>query len=132
MSITKPGIEQQSPERQAEIITDHRSARDDNDTLQANAAEETLRLRFSPGDVYITPGAHEALSESTELAQDFLFRHLSGDWGEVCEQDRAENEFSIERHLRILSAYRTKRGVRLWLITEADRKSTTLLLPEEY
>lgn len=132
MSITKPEVERQSPERQAEIITHRRSPRDDNDTLQANAAEETLCPRFPPGDVYITPGANEALCESTELARDFLLRHLSGDWGEVCEQDRAENEFSIERHLRILSAYRTKRGVRLWLITEADRKSTTLFLPEEY
>lgn len=131
MSITKPEIAQQSPERPTEIITNLSTARDDNHTLRANTAEE-LPLRFSPGDVYITPGAAEALNEAKEMARDFLLRHLSGDWGEVCDQDRAENEFSIERHLRILSAYRTKRGVRLWLITEADRSCTTLLLPEEY
>lgn len=132
MCITKSEIDRQSTTRKAEIITQSRIAHDDNDTLQANATEAAPHVRFSPGDVYITPGACEALSQSNESARDLLVRHLSGDWGEVGEEDRAENEFSIERRLRILSAYRTKNGVRLWLITEADRSSTTMLLPEEY
>ena len=61
-----------------------------------------------------------------------LNRHLAGDWGDVCEEDRAENDFSLEHGYRLLSVYRTEYGVKFWIITEADRSSTTVLLPEEY
>jgi len=62
----------------------------------------------------------------------FLQRHAKGDWGEVCEADRQENELSLQNGWRILSAYTLKNGVVIWVITEADRSSTCLLLPSEY
>ena len=88
--------------------------------------------RFSLGRVLATRGAGEALEEAVQDPMEFVRRHQSGDWGEVPEEDAQENEFSITHNLRILSAYRTARGVRIWVITEADRSATTILLPSEY
>ena len=61
-----------------------------------------------------------------------ISRHLSVDWGEVSDSDRAENELSLREEFRILSVYRTADGVKFWVITEADRSATTVILPEEY
>jgi hypothetical protein len=61
-----------------------------------------------------------------------LTRHANGDWGEVDEHDRKANEDALEHGLRVLSAYTLRTGERIWIITEADRSSTTILLPEEY
>ena len=61
-----------------------------------------------------------------------LARHLAGDWGNVDEDDRKENEFSLEHGFRLLSSYATPRGTKFWIITEHDRSVTTILLPEEY
>ena len=79
-----------------------------------------------------TPGALKALEESNQSPAEFLRRHASGDWGEVDAEDAKENELSVVQGFRILSAYRTSKGVRLWIITEADRSVTTLLLPSDY
>lgn len=79
-----------------------------------------------------TPGALEALRASGDDPLVLLQRHLNGDWGDVDEHDRRENELSVECGWRILSCYRLSSGIRLWLITEADRRATTFLLPEEY
>jgi hypothetical protein len=87
---------------------------------------------FQLGQIVATPGALEALEASGQLASDFIRRHVSGDWGELDAQDRKENEFSLKNGYRILSAYHLRNGQKLWIITEADRSSTTLLLPEEY
>jgi hypothetical protein len=88
---------------------------------------------FTLGRVFATPGALEALDESKQSPEDFLRRHQRGDWGEeLCEEDRRENEFSLARCFRLLSSYRTTAGTKLWIITEADRSATTLLLPDEY
>ncbi len=84
------------------------------------------------GQIVATPGALAALEESGEQPGDFLARHASGDWGDLCEEDRRENEFSLIHGFRLLSAYRLKNGVKLWVITEADRSATTLLLAGEY
>ena len=89
-------------------------------------------MRFQPGFLTATPGALEALEDAKQSPMEFVQRHLACDWGEVCDEDKAENELSIKEGFRILSAYRTNKGVRLWIITEADRSSTTILLPEEY
>jgi hypothetical protein len=62
----------------------------------------------------------------------FLSRHISGDWGEVDEHDRRENELSVAQGFRLLSAYTLSTGTKVWIITEADRSATTLLLPSEY
>ncbi len=97
-----------------------------------NSPATTENIGFELGNIYITPGAIDALVEANQHAQEFLERHGRGDWGELDEHDRQENELSISEGFRILSAYRTAKAVRLWIITEADRSSTTILLPEEY
>ena len=88
--------------------------------------------RFPLGRVVATPGALKALEQANENPFKFLARHQAGDWGELCEEDKKENEFSIQNGFRILSAYRTRNNTKIWVITEADRSATTLLLPEEY
>jgi hypothetical protein len=62
----------------------------------------------------------------------YLSRHESGIWGEVDEHDRKENELSLEHGFRLMSVYTLSNGTRLWVLTEADRSSTCILLPEEY
>jgi hypothetical protein len=89
-------------------------------------------VRFSPGSVVAIPGVLEALRASGESPLVFLERHLAGDWGEVDEHDRHENELSLQNGWRILSAYTLNSGTKIWIITEADRSSTTILLPDEY
>jgi hypothetical protein len=88
--------------------------------------------KFPLGQVVATPGALLALSKAGQTPQEFLDRHIAGDWGELDENDRQENELSIANGFRILSAYRLRDGAKIWVITEADRSATTLLLPEEY
>ncbi|HTZ59919.1 MAG TPA: hypothetical protein VMB49_17545 [Acidobacteriaceae bacterium] len=88
--------------------------------------------RFPLGRVVATPGALQALEESGESPGVFLKRHLTGDWGEVDDHDRRENELSVIQGFRLLSAYTLSNGTKLWIITEADRSATTLLLPSEY
>jgi hypothetical protein len=88
--------------------------------------------RFNPGQLVATPGALAALEASGESLLGYLTRHLSGDWGDVNAEDAHENELSLERGWRLLSAYTLKSGTKIWVITEADRSSTYLLLPEEY
>ena len=61
-----------------------------------------------------------------------LARHQSGDWGDVSEDDRRENEFSLGSQLQLLSAYQSQTGAKFWILTEADRSATTVLLPSEY
>jgi hypothetical protein len=92
---------------------------------------------FPLGQIVATPGALEVLTQAGQLPAEFLTRHSKGDWGEVSEEDRLLNDESVRDGSRILSAYRTKSDVRIWIITEAagdqgHRESTTLLLPEEY
>lgn len=90
------------------------------------------RAKFQPGQIVSTPGALDAFEASGEDPTVYLARHLNGDWGEVTKEDAEENEFSIDKYLRILSSYTLKTGTRVWIITEADRSATTFLLPEEY
>jgi hypothetical protein len=87
---------------------------------------------FEPGQIVATPGALAALKKAGQQPGEFLTRHINRDWGDLDEEDRKENEYSLERGFRLLSAYKTNAGDRLWIITEADRSVTTLLLPEEY
>lgn len=90
------------------------------------------RAKFELGRLLITPGAMEALERNSKEPLEFLKRHACGDWGELSADDAQENEFSLEHGLRLMSAYRLMDGQKLWIITEADRSCTTLLLPEEY
>jgi hypothetical protein len=89
-------------------------------------------IKFEPGQIVATPGALEALRTSGDDPLAYLARHLTGDWGDVDEHDRHENELSLQNGWRILSCYRLEDGTRIWVITEADRSATTFLLPEEY
>lgn len=87
---------------------------------------------FPLGQTYMTPGAIKALQDSGQTANEFLIKHQSGNWGEVDEADWNENDFSVKAGYRILSAYRTSKDVKIWVITEADRSSTVAMLPSEY
>jgi hypothetical protein len=87
---------------------------------------------FSLGQIVATPGALAALERAQQAPTCFLVRHASGDWGELEPTDVAENQYSVAHGFRLLSSYQTNAGEKLWIITEADRSATTLLLPEEY
>jgi hypothetical protein len=87
---------------------------------------------FSPGHIVATRGALAALEEAGENPAPYLLRHMTGDWGDLDEFDKTENESALENHYRIFSAYHLKNGTRIWIITEADRSSTCVLLPSEY
>ena len=86
------------------------------------------------GKVYGTMGALVAFAGALETddPDTYLARHANGDWGEVDEHDRRANEHALEHGLRVLSAYTLRTGERIWIITEADRSTTTILLPAEY
>ncbi len=87
---------------------------------------------FPLGRTVATPGALRSLEEAGESASYYLSRHHRGDWGDICEEDRRENEFSLLNNGRLMSVYETAKGDKLWLISESDRSATTILLPEEY
>lgn len=87
---------------------------------------------FDLGQLVATPGALAALEKSGQSPMEFLSRHVTGDWGEIPEEDRKENQFSLERGFRLMSSYRTTANDVVWVITESSRSHTTLLLPEEY
>ena len=91
-----------------------------------------MTAKFPLGRVVATPGALIALAGAGHTPQEFINRHAQGDWGELDENDRCENERSLKDDCRLLSAYRLRDGTKIWIITEADRSATTILLPEEY
>ena len=87
---------------------------------------------FALGRIVATPGALEAISTAETNGFEYLPRHVQGDWGDLCIDDERENELSVREGFRILGAYQLRTGVRMWIITEADRSNTTFLLPDEY
>lgn len=107
-------------------------------------------VRFPTGKLYATPGALAALERARDFgkpysvqqankSQDrmslvlpYLLRHAWGDWGDVSADDAQANEAALREDARVFSAYELATGERLWIITEADRSSTTVLLPDEY
>lgn len=89
-------------------------------------------ILFPLGQVFMTIGAREALEESNQQPFEFLSRHQTGDYGIIGKEDWKENDFSVKEGFRILSAYKTAKDVKIWVITEANRSSTTCLLPSEY
>jgi hypothetical protein len=90
-----------------------------------------MRAPLPLGRVVATPGALKLLMEAKEHPFDYLTRHASGDWGDLCAFDLRQNEIALREGLRILSSYDVLAGT-VWIITEADRSVTTILLPEEY
>jgi hypothetical protein len=94
--------------------------------MNATATKKSFPL----GRVVATANAASTLEQ--EDINKALARHASGDWGEVGPEDREENELSLREGFRLLSVYRDRNGVKFWVITEADRSATTVLLPEDY
>jgi len=88
-------------------------------------------IRFPLGRIVITPGAAKALSDSNLQALALLRRHQTGDWGIVPPEDAKENELSLREGFRIISSYNVA-DTKVWIITEANRSLTTILLPSEY
>ena len=87
---------------------------------------------FDLGQIVATQGALEALQDDRELAALLLLRHSTGDYGDICDEDREANRQALKYGSRIMSVYNLFGSSCLWIITEADRSSTTLLLPSEY
>jgi hypothetical protein len=90
-----------------------------------------MTTRFRLGEFAYTAGAEQALKASGQLPSDFLERHLRGDWGNVSTLELALNEEGLKSGGQLKSIYRTLLGEVIWIITEADRSKTTLMLPEE-
>jgi len=88
--------------------------------------------KFPVGRVVATPAALQALAESGQQPEFFLDRHVRGEWGDVSDGDWQANQDALIHGDRLLSAYKTLLGSQVWIITEADRSATTILLPDEY
>lgn len=89
-------------------------------------------MLFNPGRIVATPGALEAEAENNIVLLRILGRHLNGDWGDLCKEDKQTNDDALIHGGRIFSAYILPNGTKIWIITEADYSVTTFLLPEEY
>ena len=87
---------------------------------------------FPAGKIVATPRALALLEQVNQSPLEFLSRHLRGDWGDLCQDDKTENELSLKYGFRLMSSYQLTDTEKLWVITEADRSVTTLLLPSEY
>ncbi len=90
--------------------------------------------KFELGQLVMTRGINDLVAEDEEFARfiwESLKRHAAGDWGDLSEEDKKENELSLDKYLRLLSAYK-KNDWKIWVITEADRSATTILFPSEY
>jgi hypothetical protein len=91
-----------------------------------------MGAKFELGAIVGTPGALAAIREAGQSPADFLRRHAAGDWGDLDGHDEKENAAALRDGGRLVSSYQTRKGEVLWVITEADRSSTCLLLPGEY
>ena len=89
-----------------------------------------IAAKFRCGRIVSTPNALAQLTQDDILRG--LQRHQAGDWGDVDEHDRHENELFLKNGFRLLSVYQAANGVKFWIITEADRSVTTILMPGDY
>jgi hypothetical protein len=96
-------------------------------------------IKFPIGELVCTRGVALLMNDEADEDKEFynfvlssLKRHVQGDWGELPPEDVKENEYSLNRNLRLLSAYLHEKLPKIWIITEADRSVTTVLFPEEY
>ena len=100
--------------------------------IPSTQAQAKKRLLFPLGQIVATPGALDALQTTLQTPAEFLARHVTGDWGDMVEEDKQENEHALKYGNRLFSAYKLKDGTKIWVITEWDRSVTTFLLPSEY
>lgn len=92
-------------------------------------------MKFDPGKLVMTHGVYELTLETDAFARHVqlsVTRHLAGDWGELCDEDRVANELALAEGGRLFSSYTQEGLQKIWIITEWDRSVTTVLLPEEY
>lgn len=90
-------------------------------------------MLFEIGEVHVTPAAMKAMVEEGRSPYHFLARHMRGDWGDMDDFDKQQNDNALKHGGRLFSAYNFKNiEGQIWVITEADRSVTTLLLPEDY
>ena len=94
--------------------------------------EKEPKPLFSLGQIVGTPGALDAMENAEQNPFELLARHVTGDWGDLEDQDKKENDLSVKEGFRILSAYKLETRLKVWVITEWDRSVTTILLPDEY
>lgn len=99
---------------------------------ESKQQEEQKKPLFQLGKLVGTPGALDALVDADQDPAELLLRHVTGDWGDLDDEDKKENELSVKEGFRILSAYKLETGSKVWVITEWDRSVTTILLPSEY
>ena len=93
------------------------------------------KVKFDFGNIYMTCGINQATQENEKLCkfvEKALQRHLEGDWGDLCEEDRQSNEEALVNGDRLFSSYKFNDDIRVWIITECDRSATTILFPDEY
>ena len=89
--------------------------------------------RFRAGQLVMTAGVNDLVQRGALNPVPYLRRHLDGDWGDLCDDDRHQNDAALKSgEDRLFSSYRVTNDLKLWIITEWDRSVTTLLLPEEY
>lgn len=113
---------------------DNRRADLGDDEPEATLEKVSVQMngrKVSSGAIVWTPRINDLIADGELNPLIYLHRHLNGDWGDLSDEDKAENEYSVDKDLRLLSAYETPAG-KIWIITEADRSATTILLPEEY
>jgi hypothetical protein len=102
----------------------------EHDMTQTNTACVIPKAKFWLGSLLMTKSASRTLYLEDVLIA--LNRHRSGDWGDLCDEDRTANEDALQNGGRLFSAYEDRKNVKFWIITEADRRTTTILLPEDY
>ena len=105
--------------------------------MVTDSSEENIEPLFPLGRVVMAPSLQARLRDASPDRWEaevvgLISRHMSGDWGDLDEEDKRENNLALSRGLRILSAYETSSGLKIWIISEADRSVTTVLLPEDY
>ena len=92
-------------------------------------------ISFNMGQLVMTRGVNDQIAENEAFAKfvmSSLTRHRRGDWGNLSDEDKQENELSLKEGFRLLSAYEAEGLPKIWIITEADRSATTILFPDEY
>lgn len=90
---------------------------------------------FKCGRLLVTQGINSRIADDLEFSKfivNALNRHVSCDWGEMDEEDKQENDYALDKYLRLFSAYEVNDKEKIWIITEADRSATTILFPDEY
>jgi hypothetical protein len=101
-------------------------------TNNSKRSSKTPKPLLALGQVVATPGALNSMTELNIAPLELIHRHVTGDWGDLGAEDQQQNLLAIRSGLRIFASYKLSASTKIWIITEADRSSTTLLLPDEY